>query len=87
MYIHVHGGPDRQTDRQTHRQADRHLGLLVLDPMCLVDHHVPPVELLEGGLLLQHHLVGGDDHVPLPRHDLLADDAVLGAGQVTVIRQ
>ena len=45
--------------------------------MGLVDDHVPPVEFLEGGLLSQHHLIGGHHRVPLARHNLLGYDTRL----------
>ena len=64
-------------------QYTTYLGFLILDPVCLINDNVSPVELLEGGLLFEHHLVGGDHNVPLPRHDLLTDDTMLGGERVT----
>ena len=46
-------------------QHTAYLGFFVLDPVSLVNDNVSPVELLEGGLLLEHHLIGGDHDVPL----------------------
>ena len=54
------------------------LGLLVLDPVSLVDDQVAPVELLEDGLLPDDHLVGGDADVPLPRQQHVTDQGRLG---------
>ena len=51
----------------------RQFRLLVLDAVGLVDDKVAPVEFLEGGLLPEHHLIRGDDHIPLPRHYLFTD--------------
>ena len=53
------------------------LGFLILDSVSFINDHVSPVELLEGGLLPEHHLIGGDHHIPLTRHYLLLDDACL----------
>lgn len=56
----------------------RELGLLVLDAVGLVNHNVAPVELLEGGLLDNDHLVRGHAHVPLGVHHHVLDRLRLG---------
>ena len=45
--------------------------------MGLVNDHVSPVELLKSGLLSQAHLIGGDDHIPLPGQYLLTNNTRL----------
>ena len=45
--------------------------------MRLVDDHVTPVELFEDGLLFHDDLVRRHAHVPLARHDGVADDVLL----------
>lgn len=53
------------------------LGLLILDSVGLINDHVPPVELLEGGLLSEDHLIGGHHNIPLTRKNLLLDNTCL----------
>ena len=54
-----------------------HLRLLVFDPVGLVDDQVPPVELLEHGLLPDEHLVGGHAGVPFSRQQHVPNEGVL----------
>lgn len=54
-----------------------YLGLLILDAVSLINDHVPPIELLEGSFLPEHHLVGGHNYIPLTRENLLLDDTCL----------
>ena len=56
------------------------LWFLILDAVSFIDDHVPPVELLEGCLLSENHLIRGDHHVPLTRKNLLLDDPCLQPG-------
>lgn len=60
------------------------LRLFILDSMSFIDDHVPPVELLKGGLLSEDHLVGGNDNIPLPGKNLFLNDACLGTVYVYV---
>lgn len=48
--------------------------------MGLVDDQVPPVKLLEHGLLYDEHLVRGDTHIPLPWQQHISDQGILGGG-------
>lgn len=46
-------------------------GVLILDPVCLINDDVAPVELLEVVLLLDHHLIRCYNHIKLSRHQVL----------------
>lgn len=53
--------------------ASAHLGqdgVFILDPVCLVNDDVAPVELLEVVLFLDDHLIGGDHDIKLARLQL-----------------
>lgn len=54
-----------------------YFGFLVLDPVSLVYHHIPPTELLESRLLLQNHLVRCNYHIPFTGEYLLTNDTGL----------
>ena len=49
------------------------LWLFILDPVCLIDDHVPPVEFFEKWFLLDDHLIGSDADVPLTGHYHISD--------------
>lgn len=53
---------------------NRNLRFLVFDSVRLVDDQVAPVEALEDSLLAKHHLVGGDENLPVARQDHLAHE-------------
>ena len=59
-------------------------GAVVLDPLSLVEHHVPEVEPVgEHALLGGEHLVGGDEHVEGTLHEhLLLKPVALSLGAV-----
>ena len=54
-----------------------HLGLLVLDAMCLVNDDVLPDEFAQLRLYLQHHLVGRHADVEFLWENRLANHRIL----------
>lgn len=46
-------------------QAFQELAVAVLEPMCLVDDHAAPADLLQLGAVGHDHLKGGDDPMEL----------------------
>lgn len=63
------------------------LRFLVLDTVGFIDDHVAPVELLENGTFLHDDLVRGDAHVPLTRHDLIADNVCLETNETVMTNE